>query len=510
LEIKDLIKKLHPLEQKVLAVLSNHMAFDDIVNASKLQEIEVMRALQWLQNKKIINLKETVKEVVELDTNGLKYVEDGLPEKRLLKVLGDGFKDADAVFEDAGISSDEKNICIGSLKRKAAILISKEGAKLLLNITPQGKKLLEKPSLEEEFLKKDFPIEIKSLSPEENFAFTELKRRKSMIKTNVIKLREAELTNIGKEILKEGVSSEDFIDRLTPEIINKGSWKNKQIRSYDVSINVPNISGGRRHFVNQAIEYVKRIWLDMGFIEMGGNIVQTSFWDLDSLFVPQDHPAREMQDTFYVKDPSKGKLPALSKKIKEVHENGADTGSLGWQCKWDIEKAKENLIRTHTTVLSAQTISRLKKEDLPLKFFSVGKVFRNEALDWKHLFEFYQVEGIVVDPNANIKNLKGYLREFFGKMGYPDVRMRPAHFPYTEPSMEVDVFHPVKKEWVELGGSGIFRPEVTKPLIGEEVPVLAWGLGMPRTISSYYGITDIRDLYKNDLKQMREMKYWLK
>ena len=161
-------------------------------------------------------------------------------------------------------------------------------------------------------------------------------------------------------------------------------------------------------------------------------------------------------------------------------------------------------------MLSAQTISKLKEKDLPAKFFSVGKVFRNEDLDWKHLFEFYQVEGIVIDPNANLQHLKGYLTQFYKKMGYEKIRMRPAHFPYTEPSLEIDVFHPIKKEWVELGGAGIFRPEVVKPLLGFDCPVLAWGQGMGRIISEYWEIVDIRDLYKNDLKQLREMKKWLK
>ena len=95
-------------------------------------------------------------------------------------------------------------------------------------------------------------------------------------------------------------------------------------------------------------------------------------------------------------------------------------------------------------------------------------------------------------------------------MGYCDVRMRPAHFPYTEPSFEVDVYNSRKKTWIELGGAGIFRPEVTKPLIGKEVPVLAWGLGMERIITEYFKITDLRDLYKNDLKQLRRMKAWMR
>ena len=95
-------------------------------------------------------------------------------------------------------------------------------------------------------------------------------------------------------------------------------------------------------------------------------------------------------------------------------------------------------------------------------------------------------------------------------MGYADVRLSPSHFPYTEPSVEVHVLHPVRNEWVELGGAGVFRPEVVKPLLGVEVPVLAWGLGMERIITAYYGITDLREIYKNDVKFLREVKAWVK
>ena len=95
-------------------------------------------------------------------------------------------------------------------------------------------------------------------------------------------------------------------------------------------------------------------------------------------------------------------------------------------------------------------------------------------------------------------------------MGYRDVRLRPAHFPYTEPSLEIDVLHPEKNEWIELGGAGIFRPEVSKALLGKEIPILAWGQGMERIISAYYNIKDIREVYNNDIKQLREIKMWMK
>jgi phenylalanyl-tRNA synthetase alpha chain len=338
-----------------------------------------------------------------------------------------------------------------------------------------------------------------------------LKARKRIVETIVKKERFYSLTDLGKKLIEENISS-DSIDSLTPEIIKDKTWKNKEFRRYDVSINVPRIYGGRRHFTREAQSYIKSVWLDLGFKEMKGPIVNTSFWNFDALFTAQDHPVRDMQDTFFIKNPKSGKLPdkKLVQQVKKTHENGGSTGSLGWQYAWSEEEAAKNVLRTHTTVLSARTIASLKKENLPAKFFSVGPCFRNETLDWKHLSEFYQVEGIVVDPNANFSNHIAYLRAFFRKLGFEHARFRPAYFPYTEMSLEIEVYHPVHKQWIELGGSGIFRPEVVEPLLGEPIPVLAWGIGLPRMIIDNYKITDIRELYKNDLKQLREMKTWIK
>jgi phenylalanyl-tRNA synthetase alpha chain len=350
------------------------------------------------------------------------------------------------------------------------------------------------------------------LTPEEKFAFDVFRKRKEIVKTDIEKIKRYVLTDLGKTLVNTDISPTETVDRVTSSMLKDGSWKSKSFRRYDVNINVPKVYGGRRHFENQAVDYIKRIWLDLGFKEMEGSMVQTSFWDLDSLFVPQDHPAREMQDTFYLKHPKSGKLPdkQLLDRVKQTHENGWTAGSTGWKYHFSEDISKLNLLRTHTTVLSARTIASLKKEDLPAKFFSVGKVFRNEATDSSHLFEFYQVEGIVIDPDVNFRHLLGYLRLFFMKMGYLDVRIRPAHFPYTEPSAEIEVLHPTFKKWIELGGSGIFRPEVVKPLLGIDVPVLAWGMGMGRIISEYYNLDDIRDLNRNNLQQLKETKAWLK
>ena len=505
MQIKSLAAKLHSLERQVLPVLNKEKEFSKIVKVSGLKEVEVMRALQWLENKKALKIVVEKKKVVNLDQNGLKYQKEGLPEKRLLAVLNDKFMALSVVAKKAKLSKEEINACLGLLRGKLAIEIKKE-KELVVRLGPQGERMLQETP-EEKFLKKDFPVDFNSIKDLEKLALDNLLKRKGFLKVEEAKAVSIDFLGLGKNLAKLNLK-EEVINRLTPGMLKTGKWKGKKFREYDVEINVPQIHGGKKHFVNQAVDYIKKIWLELGFKEMNGNYVESSFWDLDALFVPQDHPAREMQDTFYLN--GKAKLPKLFETIKKVHESGGDTGSKGWRGKFSKEESEKILLRTHTTNLSARTIAGLKKEDLPAKFFSVGKVFRNEALDWKHLFEFYQVEGIVVDPQANLKHLKGYLTEFYQKMGYLKVRMRPAHFPYTEPSVEVDVFHPGKKEWVELGGAGIFRPEVVKPLLGFDCPVLAWGQGMGRIISEYWKINDIRDLYKNDLKQLRGMKAWLK
>ena len=187
-------------------------------------------------------------------------------------------------------------------------------------------------------------------------------------------------------------------------IKSEKNWKGKKFRRYDVASKVPEISGGKRHFVNQAIAYGRKIWTDMGFKEMTGNMIISSFWNFDALFTAQDHPVREMHDTFFIN--KKVELPnkQLVKAVKDSHEKGVD-GSKGWKYSWNEEEAKKLVLRTHTTCLSAQTLAKIKKEDLPTKFFAIGKCFRNETVDWSHSFEFNQTEGIVIDKNANFRHL---------------------------------------------------------------------------------------------------------
>lgn len=514
---ENIIAKLHPLERKVLPYLSSVFTVHELVSMTGMQEVEVMRALQWLQNKELVTITEVIEEIVELDKNGKEYVEKGLPERRFLKILGDQPVTLEFIQKGSNLDKDEMTVCLGLLKKRGLMNIHKD-KEVAVSITEAGRQALKKKSAEERLLDSlRTPRNVTTLTPEEHGIVKELFTRKEIIKKDIIKIKSAALTEKGKNLLTYSLEKE-YTEQVTSELLQSGKWKSHSFRHYDVSINVPAISGGKQHIITQAISYIKQIWLDMGFVEMTGNLVQTSYWDLDSLFVPQDHPARQMQDTFFIKDGkniAEGKLPEDFAKIRDIHEKGGKTGSTGWQTPWQEAEAKKVLLRTHTTVLSAQKLAEIGQtktvhKKLPLKFFNVGRVFRNEALDWKHLFEFHQVDGIVIDSDANLKHLKAYLRLFFGKMGYPKIRIRPAYFPYTEPSLEVEVWHSKKQQWIELGGAGIFRPEVVVPLLGHDIPVLAWGLGLERIIAEYYHLTDIRDLYKNDMKQLQSMKIWVK
>jgi len=509
MDIEKIAETLHSLERKVLPFVKEEVSISELVRKTNLSEVEVMRAVQWLSNKKLVTMKNDVQEVVMLDKNGIRYLEEGLPERRFLSAIEKNELYAEKIKERAHLDDSELNACIGILKQRGMIVI-KPG--MIIEITELGKSSLKKESLEEKFLAKlkSGSSIIKNLAPEELFALENFKKRKDIVKVGIEKNVLVSLTNLGQKVAEQKIADE-MIDSLTSKIIKYSLWKRKKFRRYDVTINVPQIYGGKRHFVSQAISYAKKIWTDLGFKEMEGPLVNLSFWNFDALYTAQDHPVREMQDTFFIKNPEKGKLPdkKFVEAVRKAHEKGV-CGSIGWRYKWDIEEAKKNVLRTHTTVLSARTIAAIKKSELPAKFFAIGRCFRNEAVDWSHLFEFNQTEGIVVDPNANFRHLLGYLKEFFKKMGYPKARFRPSHFPYTEPSVEIDIFHPEKKQWVELGGAGMFRPEVVYPLLGKDIPVLAWGPGFDRILLEYYNIKDIRDIYSNNLEQIRKIKFWVK
>ena len=412
--MKKLIESLSPNERKIIPFLDKPLK--EICELSSLDSVSVTRALEYLKNKGIVELVSSEKKIIDVGVNGALYRKKGLQEKRLLDFLaGKRIASLEDTKKEAKLSDDELKAAIGALKKKA--LIELKNGKLSLNA---GHEEVAKKSLEEHFLEQ-LPLDMASFSPEQQYAFNSLKQRRDIVIIEEKKTLKIKVTSLGKELMSSDLRGEDLIEQLTPEILkSEKNWKGKKFRRYDILSPVPQISGGKRHFVNQGMDYARKVWTEMGFKEMPGNLAQTGFWNFDALFTAQDHPVREIQDTFYIKD-IKGILPKDKKNIqivsdvKKSHETGV-SGSKGWQYKWSEDEAKRVILRTHTTCLSAQTLAslrNLKSEDKRGKFFAVGKCFRNETVDWKHGFEFNQTEGIVVDRNANFKHLLGYLKSFF-------------------------------------------------------------------------------------------------
>jgi phenylalanyl-tRNA synthetase alpha chain len=289
-------------------------------------------------------------------------------------------------------------------------------------------------------------------------------------------------------------------------MIQSGEWANMEMKSYNLNaLGLPPDCGYLHPLLKVRAEY-RQIFLEMGFSEMKTNqYVENSFWNFDALFQPQQHPARDAHDTFFVSHPaSSQQIPEeYLKLVKDMHEHG-NGESIGWRYDWSEEETRKNILRTHTTAVSSRTLYKLAQEGFrPGKYFSIDRVYRNEAMDATHLAEFHQVEGFIVDKGLTLGNLIAVIRQFFNYLGITQLKFKPAYNPYTEPSMEVFSYHEGLKKWVEIGNSGIFRPEMLLPMgFPPDVVVIAWGLSLERPTMIKYKIDNIRELvgHKLDLE----------
>jgi len=443
-------------EDEVIKLLSDKRTrtIDEIAEELGMNIDHIRRVTEILREKGYVKITQDEKERIFPTDEFLKYLETKeMPEYTV-------YKKAEENKSLADLSKDEKSFGIRWAKLKGYLdiekgkLVQKKSAE---DVGPENRKLIEAC------------LEIKaSGSLKDKVILDELFRRK---------------------LVEKKTSRTTF-----------ASWTGKTFKadeSFDISVSGGYAPCGKNHPLTKLMSRIKNVFSDLGFSEMEGDIIQSSFWNFDALFQPQDHPARELADTFYID----GKMPLPDKKIvdrvKKEHEKG-------WGYKWDPKDAEKVVLRTHTTALSAKYLSELKKGDAK-KFFSIGRVFRNEATDFKHLAEFYQVEGIISWEKANFRNLLGVLKEFYSRLGFEKIRFRPSYFPYTEPSLEVEIFFEPRKEWLEMGGAGIFRPEVSIPL-ADTYPVLAWGLSLERPLMLMLGLEDIRTFYRNDADFLKKVR----
>lgn len=482
-----------------LQELGGKASVEKIAEKSGLADAAVMRAALTLSAENFVSLYAQKYTIASLTDEGETYAKVGTPERRLTRSLTrlGGEAEVKEAAREAKLEDELVPIALGWLNKKGWGVI--KGQKCLLTAKAEPP-----PGNDERLLSLIYergPVVAEQLSQELKEA-VEILRKRKLVKLEEKAYRELELTVKGWETVKRGLELFGEVTQLTPELIITKRWKNVKLTKFEVAAPGPSAPMGKVHPLQQIIRRAREIFLEMGFTEIRGPLVETAFWNFDALFQPQDHPAREMMDTFYLANPRLGRLPKekIVEGVAKTHENGWATGSKGWGYKWSREEARKLVLRTHTTAETIKYLATHKKS--PIKVFSVDRVYRNEQVTYKNIAEFHQIEGIVVDRKVTLRDLMGTLKTFYTKFGLEKIEFWPCYFPYTEPSAQAMVYNPKLKRWMELCGMGMFRPEVLAPM-GIRYPVLAWGGGLERLAMIELDLDDIRMLYGNNLGWLR-------
>ena len=438
----------------------------ELESSTGLSTDQVRRGIEWLRLKNLADVAETRTKRLRLGKNGLESFQRGLPERRLLRLLENGPRTLHDLQQELGsvfgpsIGLSRKNNWITTSSSSSSSSSSNQVS--LANPPPvlPGEQALKHVGEGGSF---------ETINADD---LTVLLKRPDFVIEDTIKTKKIALTESG---------------RLAQISDSSGG--------IDVEAEVPELFVARTHPLKDVIDEIREIFVTLGFSEVFGNLTQSSFWNFDALFTPQDHPARELQDTFYLDG-------IYDKKIATAHQiqNVSDSHKSNWHYPWDISEAQKMVLRTHTTCVTIKHLAESKSDDA--RIFSLGRVFRNEKVSYKHLVEFNQIEGVVIGKDSSLRNLMGIQREFYKRIGITKIKFWPTFFPYTEPSLQTMVYNESLGRWIELFGMGIFRPEVTKPL-GITRPVLAWGGGIERIAMLKYGLDDVREFYNNNLGWLR-------
>ncbi len=456
---------LHDIEKQIVKLLKStpNLTEEQLSQETKLSMDQIRRGVEWLRQKDLANVTDTTNLSYSLGKNGLDALKNGLPERRLVNLVKDGPKTFDEIR--SSLQGLDFNAAIAHAKKNGWINIEKTdtGSKISLQQEPTQNS--------DEKLISSIGDSSQKIAPQESLK--SLMERPDFIIEHKEKRKLVSLTETGKNIDLEKLDS----------------------GAIDVEADVPHVHAARIHPLKDTINEIRDTFVHLGFTEINGNLSQSSFWNFDALFTPQDHPARELQDTFYLKGLNAKQIatPTQIKNVSNEHKKG-------WRYYWDIQEARKMVLRTHTTCVTIKHLADKKPDEA--RIFSLGRVFRNEKLSFKHLAEFNQVEGVVVGKHITLRDLMGIQKEFYRKIGLTKVKFWPTFFPYTEPSLQSMVYNEKLGKWIELFGMGIFRPEVTKPL-GITKPVLAWGGGIERIAMLKFGLDDVREFYNNNLSWLR-------
>jgi len=475
-------------------------AIEQVARESALQLSSAMRVALSLQEQKLIRIFEKKRTYVRLTEEGISYAEMKVPERRLVETAlrAGGEADVSELSRKTRVPENMLPIAIGWIRRKDWGEIRKRDGRLILSVGREPSETTDESLLRTIYEKKQ--VEVEDVPNELRATLTILKGR-NLIDLDEKVERKLELTSSGVDVVSKGVKVSEEITALTSDLILSGKWRNIKLREYDISAAPPEFYPGKKHIFAEFIDEAKRALVAMGFEEYEGPFVETEFWNFDVLFQAQDHPAREIHDSYRVKHPRQGDIEFrdLAERVRHTHEDGWTSGSTGWGYEWSYDTARRLVLRTQTTAVSMRYLATHRRP--PIKMYCLSKIFRPDVLDALHAMEFHQLDGIVGDRGINLRHLLGFLKEFAATLGLGEVKFRPHYFPFTEPSVESYVKHP-RLGWVEFVGSGVFRPEVLRPL-GIDFPVIAWGIGFDRLAMIALGIDDIRELYSKRLNWLR-------
>jgi len=509
---------LHPLEIKVLTAFGSHaqervLTTEQLGAAASLEPSQLSMAIEWLLAKSLLVLdKETVTPLVSLTPTGEEYLDRRTPIERVLSaaqeatITGQRLTIQDLQAKE-GLDPSEVSKAVGRLKKEGVLLIVQGGC---LESTGRSSPTVETLKRSLQLVRKG-PVELQSLQEFDRQVIHDyaVKRgnAKEPFRVDDRVARSFRLSPTGVTavdgLLNQGVADE--VSQLSADLLKDGSWRTKRFRKYTISLRPPRIGTGKKHPYREFLDTVKAKLVSMGFREMRGSLVETEFWNMDALFMPQFHSARDIHDVYFVKSPTHamGIVEPFLSRVTKAHQDGGNTGSSGWKYRFNTQRAKRLVLRSQGTAVSARTLA--SQPSVPGKYFSIARCFRYDQVDATHATDFFQVEGIVLGEDINFRTLLGLLNLFAREVAQAkEVKFLPAYFPFTEPSVEMHVRHP-RLGWMELGGAGLFRPEVRLPL-GVDVPVIAWGLGLDRMAMVALGIHDIRELFTDNLDLIRTTK----
>ncbi|KQC13560.1 MAG: hypothetical protein APR63_00415 [Desulfuromonas sp. SDB] len=503
---------LHPLEKKFLRILKpNQQINAELISQTGLMTPEHIRGvIGWLKARGWLEeISSTSTEIAELTELGKQYSQQGLPLRKVWNYFST-FKPISEIETGTGLSQAESGKSFGFLKKQDLIEIKQDKAKIKEELDPEVINLKTLENLLNKAEQNDLCLdELTEL--EQSLVRENAKKRGS---GGIFKLKQQlsktyRLNPQGEEVRSEVSSGKqeelDEIGLITPQLLKEKKWENKKFRKYNIDLAPKPILSGRLHPYGRFLDLVRSKLTSMGFMEMRGPVVESEFYNSDLLYMPQYHPARDIHDIYLVKDPSKARqLPKeILNNVAQAHRDGGRSGSKGWGYDFDVDKTQQLILRSQGTAISARTLA--SKPHIPGKYFAIARCFRYDQVDATHAPDFFQIEGIVIEEKINFCHLLGLLSTFAKKLaGADNIKFVPGYFPFTEPSVEAHIEHP-DLGWIELGGAGIFRPEITES-VNILCPVIAWGLGLDRMAMNALKINDIRELFTIDLEKIRSSK----